>query len=412
MGIAKTLWLDSQERGWDAPEKHVCVDCVVDLHLKTTVQENLEQEICDYCGAESKDGLIAAPVAAIMEPISRALMANFADPSSAGLPRDSGEWIDEASITDTSDALLSLPLECHDELFEDISDAFHNTAWYPCTGGHWLDVSLDKELRYSWEHFVDVVKHESRFFFITQEKKDPLDREALTPLDFLKQIGEMSKNLGLVQVIPSGVRLYRVRNKKLGKIFKTFEDMGPPPPLMATAGRMNPPGISYMYVAFDSDTAVAEIVDKPPAQIAVAEFKCKTALQILDLTKIPDVPSVFEENEFHERETILFFLDFIEAITNPIERDGREHIDYVPSQVVSEYFAQLFRTEDDAPLDGIAYPSVAMPSGRNLVLFPPRGYERKLEDMLELISVKRATIKILPEGHRLLKKAAGRTLLA
>jgi|SRR5471030_15803 len=49
----------------------------------------------------------------------------------------------------------------------------------------------------------------------------------------------------------------------------------------------------------------------------------------------------------------------------------REHVDYAPSQVVSEYFALVFQSDGDgSKLDGIVYPSAVRPGGRNLVLFP------------------------------------------
>lgn len=52
MGLAKTAWMDAEARGWDAPDKFVCEECVPDLFLKEVVADNLEQDVCDYCGRE------------------------------------------------------------------------------------------------------------------------------------------------------------------------------------------------------------------------------------------------------------------------------------------------------------------------------------------------------------------------
>lgn len=71
-----------------------------------------------------------------------------------------------------------------------------------------------------------------------------------------------------------------------------------------------------------------------------------------------------------ERTKALFLNEFVKSITKPIEKDGREHIDYVPSQVVCEFLAQAFLLDDGSTLDGIIYPSAANPGGTNLLVFP------------------------------------------
>ena len=60
-------------------------------------------------------------------------------------------------------------------------------------------------------------------------------------------------------------------------------------------------------------------------------------------------------------------------ICQPVQKDGREHINYVPSQVVSEYFAQVFKTPEGKMLDGIVYPSAVALGSVNLALFPRSG---------------------------------------
>ncbi|MGE6695999.1 RES family NAD+ phosphorylase [Sphingobium limneticum] len=62
---------------------------------------------------------------------------------------------------------------------------------------------------------------------------------------------------------------------------------------------------------------------------------------------------------------------FIDDIARISARDGREHIDYVPAQIVTEYFRRVFRI-DDAALDGIIYPSTRSAQGRNIALFVQR----------------------------------------
>jgi len=71
-----------------------------------------------------------------------------------------------------------------------------------------------------------------------------------------------------------------------------------------------------------------------------------------------------------EREQALFLSGFVRSITQPVTKDGREHIDYVPSQVVCEYLAQVAFLEDQQPLNGVIFPSSVQGGGINLVIFP------------------------------------------
>ena len=105
----------------------------------------------------------------------------------------------------------------------------------------------------------------------------------------------------------------------------------------------------------------------------------------MNLAQLPPLPSIFDTNSRQEREELLFLEAFVDEIKKPIEKNGTEHIEYVPTQVVSEYFSLVFGLKNGECLDGILYPSAVHPSGRNLVLFPTeRGYERKF-DQVEFI---------------------------
>ncbi len=403
MGGVKHAWIESQERGYDAPDKHVCADCVEDPFLKDLISNSVVEPTCDYCDKTSDDP-IAAPVDAIMPSIAYALHSNFAPPESAGVPRDDGDWVDGGRITDTADALESFPLSCHDDLRQEIADAFHNDAWYPCTGGHWLDTSLHDHLRYSWEHFVAVVKHQSRFFFSVGDKKKREREDSLAPIDILRRISELVQTLGLIYEIAPKTELFRVRRTNPDEMFSTLSELGPPPEEVATAGRMNPAGISYFYVALEKKTACAEVLDRPPTHGALASFAVQQKLIVLDLARVPDVPSIYDERVAHEREIILFLKGFINAITKSTLKDGREHVEYVPSQVVSEFFAQVFRTKDKQSLDGIVYPSAVMPGGRNLVIFPPRDYKRPLDKLVALTRVFPLHVSDWPAMNRILER--------
>ena len=95
------------------------------------------------------------------------------------------------------------------------------------------------------------------------------------------------------------------------------------------------------YVALDRETALAETYvrhDGNPAEASIAMFRLMEDLNVLDLVNLPHVPSIFNSNKANLYRAALGFLyEFRDDLTQPIEKDGREHIEYVPSQVVTEF---------------------------------------------------------------------------
>lgn len=372
MGGAKRMWEEYLERGWSAPEKMVCPDCVEDEYLKQLITEAAECDTCDYCG-QIAEHEIAAPVEEIMPAISSALTYFYAEPASAGVPYDGG-WIVEPVYT--ADALMEIPFDAHLDLFEDVQGAFENLAWVAAAEGHWASSHRNEEWSYAWSSFTEMVKHQSRYFFMSVGESEESHLRTERPLRVLESIAWLCTSVGLIASFPKGTQFFRVREREFSSNWEICsEQLGAPPSVAAGAGRMNPAGISYLYLATELRSALAEVLRSPPCVAAWGCFEATKDLVLLDLTKIPDAPSVFDEGQRRKREAILFLQDFVADISQPVKKDGKEHISYVPSQVVSEYFAQVFTTGNGEQLDGIAYPSAVQVGGTNVVLFPRYQYK-------------------------------------
>ncbi len=379
MGQAKREMMEAEDRGWYEPEGHVCSDCVEDEFLKEVIRQHASQRQCDYCGRQTR-AHSAAPVAVLMHPIGSAVFYYFNDPTQAGVPYDQG-WL--STPTGTQDVLMTLPLACHDQLFEQIAQAFVHTEWVPAAGGHWSSSHLNEELSALWDSFVNIIKYEIRFFFQHASAAKSANPWEHDPRHILLTIDRLVKRLKLPSRLPEKTSLFRARIRSEEADWAIgAEQMGAPPSELARAGRMNPVGISYLYLAFEHETALAEVLSGPPCAAAIARFETQRELRILDLTHLPAEPSIFDEARRPERESLLFLERFVEEISQPVRKDAREHIDYVPSQVVCEYLALVFRVSRNRSLDGIVYPSAVRPGGRNLVLFPTeRGFTRLFDQV-------------------------------
>jgi hypothetical protein len=62
-----------------------------------------------------------------------------------------------------------------------------------------------------------------------------------------------------------------------------------------------------------------------------------------------------------------------EELGEPIKKDSRVHIEYVPTQVFTEYVKYLYADDEEMPVQGIVYPSARIRGGVSVVLF----YENK-----------------------------------
>jgi hypothetical protein len=220
----------------------------------------------------------------------------------------------------------------------------------------------DVALKSSWERFCETVKHRRRFFFHSEGTDD---RDSYTPASLLKTIAAISQKTGLIRELPVGIRLWRARpDLPRGKKI-TASDFGPPPVQFALqSNRMNPPGIPMLYLASTVKTALAET----RAKIArVGQWRAARPLRVLDLRQLPDVPGYFSDVGRNDRLALRFLQHFAYDIMTPVDRDQKVHVDYLPSQVVTEYFRDfIFKT---GPLDGIAYGSTVHLKGWNVALF-------------------------------------------
>jgi hypothetical protein len=218
-----------------------------------------------------------------------------------------------------------------------------------------------------------VIKHQRRYFF-TQYKRHE-DSELFGPDQILKLIFSYARNEGAFVVLPRGTHIFRARRQRKGMKYASAGTLGPPPVERAIqTNRMSPPGVVMTYAADDIATALAETANAP-GLFAIGEFVTERDALILDLTRLPPIPSVFAELpdslEYDPRPRLGFLHHISREISRPIARDDRVHIEYVPTQVVTEYVRTALTIENRA-VDGIRYRSSRRRVETALVLFADR----------------------------------------
>lgn len=358
MGYWKERMLREDERGWsylDA-DLHVCAECFDDEAIRDFIEENASELECSYCHKRG-DKPIAAPMNSVLEVIGSAVSYGYTDPANT-LPREDGDWVFGESIMDIDEVLEDLGYPTQDDaVAEDIRQAFSGRQWVV---KNFFGLSEDEELRYGWGDFVTAVKHRSRYLFMLPAKGET-EFDKIPPHKMLDEIGQVVINVELVKEMKAGTHWFRARIHDPAESYSTPSELGTVPKEKTKyPNRMSPAGIPMFYGATDEATAIAETyLPEPGRQAAatIATFQTARDLQVLDLTDLPPMPSSFDESTRHLRPAIAFLRDFVEDLTRPIVKDGREHIEYVPTQVVTEYFRHAFERLSGERVNGIIYPS-------------------------------------------------------
>ena len=165
--------------------------------------------------------------------------------------------------------------------------------------------------------------------------------------------------------IPAGDVWYRARLLNQDKPF-TIDEMGAPSKRLAAHGRVNPPGIPYLYVGSQVDTAVAEIRPHTGEVACVADFVILNKISVVDLCAPRERVSPLALSEANAigqlRADIPVLERWGEELTRPVLPSGVA-IDYIPSQYLCEVIKKC-------GFAGVVYRS-SVSTGRNLALFDP-----------------------------------------
>lgn len=379
--------------------KFVCGDCIADDGIRGFISANAESRRCSFCQSVS-DEPIAAPLDDVGEYINRCLRQEYGDAADGLLPWDGEEkdyfgsnWDSEELLTDVVE--LELPNDHDGALLGELVGYLDDIAWCERNG---LGLTDREYAQYSWDYFCDVVMRRRRFFFL-DIGPDPSEPEVYDPGQILRNIFDFADEAGLFTELAAGKQLYRARWEEPGAQLETPRELGPPPEEKATqANRMSAPGIVMFYACDEIDTALFEVAQEP-GLFAVGRWKILRPAIVLDLTAIPAIPALFEcdpeGGQDVSRRALTFLHHVADQISRPITRDDRIHVEYVPTQVVTEFLRARVRRRRNA-IDGVKYESAAHPGHASYVLFANQEHivvdasNDRLEEQpwLELIDVK------------------------
>jgi hypothetical protein len=203
-----------------------------------------------------------------------------------------------------------------------------------------------------WYLFEERLKHEVRFF--DDEGKRLLD-------ELFADLPSLAGGKAIVILEPGGefstfcrARIANDKSEAEAFIRDPAPHIGPPPPHLTRAGRMNPAGIPAFYGAFSEDVAIAEVRPPVGAIVAVGRFSLLRPIRLPDVSFLPFAyheESIFSPGYDRLRNKVRFLEKFHRRISHPVLPTD-EALAYLPTQAVAAYIANLMG------LDGLIYESI------------------------------------------------------
>jgi len=347
---------DDDDRGWSDVDGTICLSHVADPSLQTAV-EPASEYACSICGRtqQPEEPPFAVPLNDVLTPFMEAFWREYTRMDQA--PYFDGSFV---LTTDTAWAVSELASVAFKPTHSDrLSDLFSAAIDDPEVGTLDAPVGTD-EISFAWSRFEETVKHESRFVFAGSTGPG---REVI---EFLGRLGQLaSDHSGLIKHMPTHSAFVRART--LPHDLDWYHDadpgrrlpadaraLGPAPASQASANRMSPAGIPMFYGAEDEETALTEVAAYTTDNHAVvATFHPSRPLRMLSLHAKALLPSPFDETQLELRVLLMFLDEFQQVVSRPIRPDGRQHVEYVPTQIVAEFF----RRAATPKVDGIVFPS-------------------------------------------------------
>lgn len=130
-------------------------------------------------------------------------------------------------------------------------------------------------------------------------------------------------------------------------------NMSAPPADRCPGGRLNPPGLPYLYLARERDTAVAESRPWTGEFLSVGTFTAQVEIQLYDLTLESDEGTVAN----------FIYRQLAEAFARPA------HPASAYAYAATQFFAEILKEAGQSKLLGIQYRSAMHAGGHNVALF-------------------------------------------
>lgn len=195
-----------------------------------------------------------------------------------------------------------------------------------------LEENFLKELRNYESLFSSYIEKDSKFFRARIGYKEEYEKK---PFDFD----------------------YTNPNSKKGYIPYKDKDIGAPPLIYTNQGRLNRSNVSFLYLATDIPTTIAEVRPHPGHKISIGCFYAKEKIKVVDFDK-----AFIQLSQNEESLEKFIFLNHIDRLLSmPLTPEERT------MYLITQFFSDIFRK---LGFDGVMFSS-SVGSGQNVLVYDP-----------------------------------------
>ena len=234
-----------------------------------------------------------------------------------------------------------------------------------------------------WQQFCDFIVRKNRYVL----NKDWADFIDIILFSAKKRETILEKGTKLVRARIGSH--YEEREEENGELRVVTGPLPPkelmaPPPKKTIDARINPRGISYLYLSNSVETAILEVRPWIGQEVSVGYFEIEKELKCIDTSR-DKKGTFFYLGEGRPKLTPDEKEEFVwgginSSFSRPV-RSEDETINYIPTQYLSEFF----KTNG---YDGIIYKSALTEKGYNIVLFNPKNAFLKGARVFQIKSIK------------------------
>lgn len=355
----------------------ICVNCFADVEIKSIIKAIKLKGDCNVCSTES-DYVYDTTKHTDLKTAFNSLLERYTIKSKLGVDYPSrltvsiksemkNNWnifkgLEESQIYD-------IMIEICSEKYKEIPEMFDDLVGIAELGNTGYLRKNTLFFSESWGEFSEEIKYNTRFH-----------SEKFNTAIFYNYL-----NL-LATPISQGEILYRGRRSNQEGYLE--EEMGSVPPNKTQAGRANPKGIPYLYLADDVKTVLHELRAVKLSHLTIAEFELINKGQIIDLTKIEQIsPFIFESEELLTQHIVnrKYLKEIHNEIVKPASQD-ESYLDYLPTQYIFDFIRKNRKilwedghngNEKHREIIGVKYKSSLNPSGMNYVFFDEKLFNIK-----------------------------------
>lgn len=332
-------------------EKSVCPECA-GKSLGRYINFHGEIDKCDYCCKKNR------PVMQIEQILPRLYKSWELYYES---PEDYPNLQNQLYIRYSTDIIYDDDIELIDSkesFFKDLySIVDKDGKWWLRKNDVWL--SFQDSLIISWGNFCNTLKEHDKYNLTEKLDYEPTTYSPIATFEIICDLIKSRKCLVIKLV--AGTSFFRTCRYDTEKEISA-KSLGTAPKEYAKANRFSTAGNPMFYGSFDKLTCEKESSGKSK-YIYTGEFTNSKDIKILDLTNIPAIPKLYDD-DFGFIPALSFLYEFSKVVSKNVEQN---ELEYKATQIFTEYIRK--KGLKRFGIRGIKYNSAQNSGGVNLVLF-------------------------------------------